>query len=91
MNGFAQILPLLHQKHDEGRHLVGVPGILAGRSLLHHGIQGIRHDLTAQMGGFDFDNVAPVLQDAGGLTHQVFEFVLKTECIFHVHSAYLLQ
>lgn len=91
MNGFAQILPLLHQKHDEGRHLVGVPGILAGRSLLHHGIQGFRHDLTAQMGGFDFDNVAPVLQDAGGLTHQVFEFVLKTECIFHVHSAYLLE
>lgn len=29
--------------------------------------------------------------NAGGLTHQVFEFVLKTECIFHVHSAYLLE
>ena len=38
MNGFTQILPLLHQKHDEGRHLVGVPGILAGRSLLHHSV-----------------------------------------------------
>ena len=87
MDCLAQLLPLLQQEHEEGGHLVGVASILAGSCFLHHSVQGVGHDLTAQMCGLDFDNIAPVLKDGGGLTRQAFEFILESKCIFHIHGS----
>ena len=90
MDGLAQFLPLLQQGHEKGGYLIGVAGIFTGGCLLHHSVLGVGHDLAPQMGGFDFDNVAPILKDGSGLAHQAFEFVLESECIFHIHGSYLL-
>jgi len=86
----AQFLPLLQQGHEEGGHLVGVTGVLTGSDILNHGILGIAHDLTPQMRGLDLDDVTPILEDSRGLAHQIPEFILKSERIFHIHGYYLL-
>ena len=85
----AQFLPLLQQGHEEGGYLVGVAGILAGSSFLHYGILSIGHDLAPKMSGLDLDDIAPVLKDGSGLTHQAFQFILESKRIFHIHGSYL--
>ena len=89
MDSPAQFLPLLQQGHEEGGYLVGMAGILTGRSFLHYSILGIGHDLAPKMSGLDLDDITSVLKDGSGLTHQAFQFILESKRIFHIHGSYL--
>ena len=89
MDSPAQFLPLLQQGHEEGGYLVGMAGILAGSSFLYYSILSIGHYLAPKMCGLDLDNIAPVLKDGSGLTHQALQFILESKRVFHIHGSYL--
>ena len=90
MDSPTQFLPLLQQGHEEGGYPVGMAGILTGSSFLHYSILGIGHDLAPKMCCLDLDDIAPILKNGSGLTHQSFQLILKSKRIFHIHGSYLL-
>ena len=81
-DGGTELLPLRQHGHQESGHLVDVLGVLTGGGFFNHGVLGLLHDLAAQMGGGDFQGIAPILEDVAGLVHQGLQLVLCTKGIF---------